>query len=205
MTARETPGSGPGANLPKTSRGRHTRLAILRAAETVIGEKGFAAASIADITRTAGIAQGTFYIYFQSKDEVFAELVAEMSRWTRASLSEAVADAPDRMAAERAGLEGFLRFVRGRPALYNIVEEARFFNPDAYRAYFEQFAAAYVINLERAVEEGEIRPGRAEIRAWALMGIARSLGERYGLWDDGSDITAIVDEVMEMIETGLRP
>ena len=74
---------------PRTRRGQDTRDAILRAAEVVIGETGFAAASIADITRKAGIAQGTFYIYFQSKDEVFRELVLEMSRLTRAFLTEA--------------------------------------------------------------------------------------------------------------------
>lgn len=53
---------------PATKRGRDTRDAILRAAEEVIGARGFAAASIADITRAAGIAQGMFYIYFDGKE-----------------------------------------------------------------------------------------------------------------------------------------
>lgn len=193
------------SSRPKTRRGQDTRSAILRAAEAVIGEVGFAAASIADITRSAGIAQGTFYIYFQGKDEVFGELVAEMGRLTRAALAEAVADAPDRLTAERKGLHAFLSFVASRPTLYNIVEEARFVAPEAYRAYFTTFARGYARNLTQAVRDGEIRDGDAEVRAWALMGMAMTLGERFALWESGADIDAVVREVFDMLENGLRP
>ena len=168
--------SRPPAPRPRTRRGQDTRASLLRAAEAVIGETGFAAASIADITRRAGIAQGTFYIYFQSKDEVFRELVMEMGKLTRAFLTEAVADAPDRLTAERRGLRAFLAFVAQRPALYNIVMEARIVAADAYRAYYTTFARGYAQNLALAVREGEIRPGDAEVRAWALMGMAVTLG-----------------------------
>lgn len=190
-----------------TARGEDTRSAILTAAESVIGERGFAAASIADITRTAGIAQGTFYIYFTNKDTVFRELVSLMSRLTRATLSKAIAGIPDRLVAERVGLAAFLRFVAERPTLYNIVEEARFVAPDAHRAYFNVFAESYAQNLATAAAEGEIRPGNAEIRAWALMGMAKTLGERFCVWkaEGEIDVETVVAEVFDMLENGLRP
>ncbi|WP_370206131.1 TetR/AcrR family transcriptional regulator [Pararhodobacter marinus] len=190
---------------PRTRRGQDTRAAILRAAETVIGEVGFAAASIADITRAAGIAQGTFYIYFQSKDEVFRELVVEMGRLTRAFLTEAVADAPDRLTAERRGLRAFLAFVAERPALYNIVMEARFVAPDAYRDYYQTFARGYAQNLAAAMQESEIRAGDVETRAWALMGMAITLGERFAIWDKTKDLDQVVEDVFDMLERGLKP
>lgn len=201
----DAPSPRTAAARPRTRRGQDTRAAILRAAEAVIGETGFAAASIADITRRAGIAQGTFYIYFQSKDEVFRELVLEMGRLTRAFLAEAVADAPDRLTAERRGLRAFLAFVADRPTLYNIVMEARFVAPDAYRAYYTTFARGYAQNLLAAAREGEIRPGDAEIRAWALMGMAITLGERFAIWDGTGDLDRVVDEVFDMLERGLKP
>lgn len=188
---------------PRTRRGRETREAILRAAETVIGEQGYAAASISDITRAAGIAQGTFYIYFDGKEDVFRELVTEMGRLTRKTLSDAVAGAPDRLSAERLGLRAFLEIAATRPTLYNIVEEARFVDPDSYNAYFTSFARGYARNLAAAAREGEIRAGNAEIRAWALMGMAVTLGERYGL--TGGDRDEVVAEVFDMLEKGLRP
>ena len=190
---------------PKTKRGLERREQILRAAEQVIGEQGFSAASIADITRAAGTALGTFYIYFKSKEEVFRELVLEMGQLTRTMVAEEIARAPNRLEAERAGLRAFLRFVQAHPALYRVVEEARFVEPEAYRSYFTGFARAYERQLSAAVAEGQISPGDAEVRAWALMGIAKTLGERFVLWEETPDIDRVADAAFAMIERGLRP
>jgi AcrR family transcriptional regulator len=189
---------------PKTARGEATRRAILDAAEAVIGAKGFNEASIIDITREAGIAQGTFYIYFKGKDEVFSQLVLEMGRHLRHALREATADAPDRLSAEREGLRGFLSFVTAHPNLYRIIQEALFVDPAAYRAYFRTFADSYRDGLEAADAAGEIRPGDPEIRAWALMGIAKTLGERAVVWGDQTPIDHVVEAAHDMIVNGLK-
>lgn len=193
------------ASQPKTKRGQARRAKILAAAETVMGEHGFSAASIAQITREAETALGTFYIYFQSKEEVFHELVLEMGLVTRSMMTQAIADAPDRLAAERAGLRAFLVFVQERPSLYRIVEEARFVDPDAYRDYFSSFADAYASALRTAEDKGEISKGDAEVRAWALMGMSKALGDRYVLWEDAPDIDRVVDDAHALICNGLAP
>ena len=46
------------------------------------------------LAQRAGVALGTFYTYFSSKEEVFRALVREMSRATRAHVAEAVKAAP---------------------------------------------------------------------------------------------------------------
>lgn len=53
------------------------REAILRAAQRVFRDKGYHSASVHDIIDEARIARGTFYLYFDSKQEVFSELVDE--------------------------------------------------------------------------------------------------------------------------------
>ncbi len=190
---------------PKTKRGQTRREQILRAAERVIGQRGFTDASIADITREAGTALGTFYIYFSSKEEIFRELVAEMGHMTRKVLAAATMPADSRLEAEHLGLKAFLRFVAEHPALYRIVEEARFVDPPAYEDYFTSFAKAYRRQLERAADSGTIRPGDADVRAWALMGIAKTLGERYVLWGSSDDLDRIADDAFDLIRHGLEP
>ncbi len=190
---------------PKTKRGIERRAKILAAAEQVIGEKGFAAASIADITRAADTALGTFYIYFSGKDEVFRELVQDMGHATRSYAADQVAGAANRLDAERAGLKAYLIVVRDRPMQYRIVEEARFVDPDAYREYYTEFGKAYAEQLDQAVSKGEISAGDAEIRAWALMGIAKTLGERFVLWEEKADIDRVVAEAHAFICNGLAP
>ncbi|CUH84111.1 TetR/AcrR family transcriptional regulator [Thalassovita mediterranea] len=194
------------SSQPKTKRGIERRAKILAAAEQVIGEKGFAAASIADITRAADTASGTFYIYFSGKDVLFRELVEDMGRATRSQAAERIATAANRLEAERAGLEAYLIVVRDRPMQYRIVEEARFVDPDAYRTYYSEFGKAYADQLQQAAERGEISAGDAEVRAWALMGIAKTLGERFVLWEEGEvDIERVVAEAHQFICNGLAP
>ncbi|NBN64585.1 TetR family transcriptional regulator [Microvirga tunisiensis] len=190
---------------PKTARGEATRRAILDAAERVIGAKGFSEASIGAITREAGCAQGTFYIYFKSKEEVFSELVLEMGRLVRRALTQATANIPDRLDAEKAGLRGFLDFVAAHPDLYRIIQEALFVDPAAYRAYFSSFAEGYRLALADAEAAGQIRPGDCDVRAWALMGIARALGERAVIWEDRTPVAEVVDAAHDLIVHGLQP
>jgi AcrR family transcriptional regulator len=193
-----------GNSAPKTARGEATRNLILKAAESVIGAKGYADASISDITREAGIGQGTFYIYFRGKDEVFRELVLEMGRMTRHTLAEATRGAKDRIAAERLGLRAFLAFVAKHPALYNLVQEAQFVAPEVYRAYFQSFTDRYRRLLAGAAERGEISQGDAEVRAWALMGMAKALGERFAVFGTDRSVDEVAEIASDIIEHGLK-
>jgi len=119
--------------LPKTGRGEMTRRKILDAAKREIGRRGFAEASISTITAEAGVAQGTFYIYFRTKEDVMRELVLHMGRMLRHHLTEATAGAKNRLEAEKLGLRAFLDFVRKNPDLYKVVEESQFVDPAIYR------------------------------------------------------------------------
>src|SRR3546814_16621158 len=74
---------------PRTERGRRTLRALLDAAAAEFGEKGFHDGSISAITRRAGVALGTFYTYFDSKDAIFRALVRDM-RWEERSCRERV-------------------------------------------------------------------------------------------------------------------
>src|SRR5688500_20279356 len=125
--------SASGDKEPRTERGRQTVGRRTEAAAAESGERGFHEAAITGITRRAGVALGTFYTYFESKEEVFRALVLDMSRATRAHVAEAVKGAPDRLAAERIGLEAFIAFTRRHPELYRIIEEAQFVAHDVYQ------------------------------------------------------------------------
>lgn len=194
-----------GEKTPKTARGRRTLRKILDAAELEFGARGFHEASVASITANAGVAQGTFYIYFDSKERLFGALVADLGRRLRSYLHEAVAGAESRTEVERRGLEAFIGFVREHGNLYRIVMESQFVDPPAFRLYFMDFGTAYQAGLDRAVADGEVRPGETEGRSWALMGISLFAGLRYGIWEPERDIAPLVDSITDMIDRGLRP
>jgi AcrR family transcriptional regulator len=190
---------------PKTARGWRTWQKLLDSAEKEFGGRGFHEAAINRITENAGVAMGTFYVHFQSKEAIFRALVAYMGHLTRRWIAERVADAPDRLAAERQGLEAFIEFVREHGDLYRIVNEAQFVAPDAYREYYSEFAKAYQRRLEDAVANNEIKPGDDEQRAWALIGASVFLGMRYGVWDDARPASEVAKGAADLFEFGLKP
>lgn len=191
--------------MPKTQRGRETRDRLLEAAEKEFGERGFHEAAISGITQRAGVALGTFYVYFHSKEEIFRALVAHMGNLTRKWISERVAEAPDRLTAERRGIQAFIEFVRGHGNLYQIISEAQFVAEDAYREYYTGFADAYRQNLERAAAGMQIRKGDYEVWAWALIGMSVFLGMRFAAWDDSRSAEEMAAAVADLISTGMRP
>lgn len=188
---------------PKTQRGERTRQKILDAAEREIGRKGFGEASISTITAEAAVGQGTFYLYFRSKEDVLRELVLRMGRRLRRHLTLAVADAPTRLEAERRGLRAFLEFVRANPDLYRVVAESQFVDQSIFRRYYEELAASYRAGLLAAEAKGEIRKGDAEVRAWALMGISDMVGRRFALWDAKTPLKRVAEAAYELIAEGL--
>jgi len=190
---------------PKTERGKRTREKILRAAEIEFGEKGFHDAGISGITYRAGVALGTFYTYFESKEEIFKALVSFMSLRTRRWIAERVADAPDRMTAERKGLEAYIEFARLHKGIYRIISEAEFVANDAYREHYTGFARAYEDNLRKAGERGQIREGDYETWSWAIMGMAVTLGMRYAEWDESIPMSQIAETVVDLIASGIKP
>ena len=189
---------------PKTSRGRETRRRLLDAAEAEFGEKGFHDGSISGITQRAGVALGTFYTYFESKEEIFRALVAYMSRRIRDWIGERVATASDRLMAERLGIEAYIEFARQHKGIYRIISEAEFVATDAYREHYEGFARAYRRNLEKAARDGEIRPGDYEAWAWAIMGIAVFLGMRFVIMDESKSPSEVADIMTDLIANGIK-
>lgn len=190
---------------PKTARGKRTLNKLLEAAEIEFGEKGFHDAAISGITQRAGVALGTFYTYFDSKEEIFQALVSFMNRRTRRWIAERVADAPDRVSAERMGLEAYIEFVRQHKGIYRIISEAEFVANDAFREHYDGFARAYQSNLNLAGEKGEIRTGDYETWSWAIMGMAMSLGMRYADWDESRPASEIAEIAIDMLTRGIRP
>lgn len=190
---------------PVTPRGEATRRKLLSAAEVEFGAKGFHSASVSSITTHAGVGQGTFYLYFHSKEEIFSNLVREIGNNLRQTIAKVETQPSERLDIERRSLEAFLTFAQEHPGLFRIVQEAQFVDDQAFRDYYERLAGAYCQALTHATARGEILPGDAEVRAWSLLGIGHFLGMRYCLWNRRMPESHVVDEAMQMIHYGIAP
>ncbi len=212
--------SAPTTLMPVTARGEATRRRILDAAEDVFGEMGYYEASVSEITRRAGVAQGTFYIYFHSKRETLVELIEDIGDRLRAVTSAAIQDAPDRIEAERRGFASFFRFVHQHRRIYRIVEDAGRVAPEAVREYYRRISIGYERGLRAALQAGQVREMNVEAVGYALMGIGHFLALRWIIWPSEGGVEqeqvlgqqpetiipdAVFESVLEFIGRGLSP
>jgi len=197
------PSAASEGKAPRTDRGRRTLRAILDAARSEFGERGFHDASISGITRRAGVALGSFYTYFDSKDAVFRALVRDMSDQVRDQVAPALRSATDQIAAERAGLQTFIEFVRNHKEIYRIIDEAEFVDTASFRTHYTTTAARIAQRLGAAAERGEVRIDNAEVIAWAIMGMNVFLGLRFGVWAEDMPPARIADSIAALLRSGI--
>jgi AcrR family transcriptional regulator len=171
---------------PRTARGQRTLRKILDAARAEFGERGFGDSSIVGITQRAGVALGTFYTYFDSKEALFQALVRDMSAQVRDQVAPALRDSADAIDAEGRALESFLRFAREHRDVYRLIDEAEFVEPGAYREHYETTANRIAARLIAGRDNGQVADDfsdeELEIIAWALMGSNVFLGLRFSVW-----------------------
>ena len=187
---------------PRTARGERTLRKILDGAREEFGERGFSDSSIVGITQRAGVALGTFYTYFDSKEALFQALVRDMSAQVAETVGPAFVGSPNAFDAARDGLELFLRFARAHRHIYRIIDEAEFVDPAAYREHYETTATRIAARFVAARETGEIAADLSdddlETLAWASMGANVFLGLRYSVWAsaDPKNIAAIANRLL---------
>ena len=192
-------------NKPKTKRGRETLNRILSAAAQAFYEKGYHAASINDITRLAGVASGTFYVYFDSKYDLYKFLLLQCSHMIRKHLNQATKDCKTRREVEEVGLRDWLKFVQEHRYMYHVIWESLYIDKELFFDYYVNFCAAYVKGINAAKESGEIRREiDSEVLAWTLMGASNFLGLNWGLFKDHpTDLNNVVRSFMDIINGGI--
>ncbi len=178
------PSPGRQRQQDELPQGRATARAILQAAEKVFGRHGYHRASVADITREAGVAQGTFYVHFKSKRDLLEGCVRYMSREMRRELKMASDGLPDRRDVEREGILAFFRFLSPHRQIYRVVTESETMGREMAMWYYKKLAAGYRLGLAEGVILGQIRddlPIPYMVRA--LMGVTHMIGLKWLVWN----------------------
>jgi AcrR family transcriptional regulator len=185
-TAAETPDAAPRRRRrqSRAERSESTLRALYDAAAAVVGEVGYAEASVARITARAGVAQGTFYNYFESRQDLFDRLLPRLGQnmldWIREQVDPGLRGAEREVARMRA----YFRFLDEHPEFYRILYEAETLAPAAHARHMEIIAAGLVRSLGRSLERGEMPDGyqRRDLEpiAFILLAARGYLSMRYG-------------------------
>ncbi len=190
--------------MPRQRRQRQ----VLQSAKEVFSKKGFHGASISDIVQRAGIARGTFYLYFQNKRHVFdsllESLLEELDR--RIPTIEVGKGKPAPLEQLRANLTKVTTFSLEEPHLIQILfDHAMGLDNEMDRMlhkFYERVTDRIEWALRLGIEMGLVRPCQTRLAAYAVLGAMKEvMAQLASQRISPLDLKAVVDDLLEL---GLR-
>ena len=140
-TARPVDNGGEKPSGPRSRKGVETRARLVAAAKEIFERDGFLDARISDIAERAGLSHGSFYHYFESKEEVFREVAAEVDDRLSAPMYTVVLDSTSHRSPYeriREGIRQNLAIYRDEARIMAVIEQVRRFDKDVGAAWVER-------------------------------------------------------------------
>ena len=191
--------------LPKSKKAREKFDRIIQAADYHIYTYGFEKASIANITASADVATGTFYLYFKDKLELYHYLLDDYQRRIREHIKLRSFDCKTRYDKEKIGLIAWLEFVNENPHTYSIIWQSLSINKQLFIDYYQKFSSSYKKGLIK--DNQELIDMDHEDLALTLMGISSFLGLK-GMINNETKLTQdeieqTAESVMKILKSGI--
>ena len=192
-----------GIHAPKTKHGMTKLQLLLESAEKLFTRASFSEVSVSEICKEAHTAVGTFYIYFDSKTDVYRYLVEHYKQQIKQALAQSIADCTTRAEMEREGIKCFVKYAVANPNVYNIVWGSLAVEKEMFENYYISFAESYARALTRSKDELKVED--VTTMAYMLMGITNFLGLR-AMFDQMTpqQIDDVVDRaIMPILQKGM--
>ena len=160
-----------------TSRGERRRRQLVDYAARRFAEGGYHPTSISDIVEGLGVGKGVFYWYFESKEELFRQILADAQRDLRRAQRQAIEDEPDPLRRIVAGITATVEWLDANRHLFVLLEFARTeerFAP-LIRKGEEQAVADALPHVKAGVAAGLIRREDPLVLAHAILGVTDHL------------------------------
>lgn len=155
------------------------RERILEAAREVFSRRSYNEVTVAHITSEVGIAKGTFYLYFKSKEELFLEVIRDAGQRLRRAVGEAVAEVDDPLERVRVSVPVIFDICRREAGLYlAIFQQASFLESERYEEYnslYEPIARDFQATIEEGVRQGVFKAGDPRVLSHGVFGFLAGL------------------------------
>lgn len=187
---------------------------ILKAAKHLFSAQGYYQTQISDIHREAGVARGTVYQYFKSKDEIFETLLERLYEdWERA-LVTSESGTGDYMELFRSRVKNSFSLFFNDPEYCDILLRVALGSGQAFDRIVDMFNERLVrlikSNLEQAVAIGRVRNDiDLELASNMLGGALSRMLYYYSVKrkrpGEGLDIDKLVDGYIDLVGGGIFP
>lgn len=186
----------------------------MAAARTIFSERGYHETTVEDITRAAGVAKGTFYLYFQEKREIFLAIIRDLLDTVKA-IGTSVSDlAPSdhplafMQRAEAAALRLMEIFADNRALARLAYRESMGMDPGLeamIRDFYRETAEIEARNIRTGQQIGLLRACDPHVVAYAHIGmIERVLLTHLEAPELFPEPRELIRQMMQLAYEGLR-
>jgi AcrR family transcriptional regulator len=196
---------------PRSRKGAETRARLLEGAKQVFEEDGFLEARISDIAERAGLSHGSFYHYFDSKEQIFREVAEEMDDRLSAPLGAVILDPASRASPRERiamAIRQHLESYRDEARIMGVIEQVSRFDEPVNAARTErhdEIRAVVARSIARLQRRGLADPSLdPQLTSAAIGAMASRFAEMWltqGLVD--CDFDAGVDQLSRLVANAL--
>jgi AcrR family transcriptional regulator len=190
-------------NGPRSRKGAETRARLLAAAKEIFEENGFLDARISDIAERAGLSHGSFYHYFESKEEIFREVTAAVYDELEAPLGAVILDPKSELTPAqriRQALRLHMESYRAEAKIMGVIEQVSRYDEHVRASRFErgrESGKQVEESIRRLQRHGLVDPDLDPVIAAAALG---SMTTRFPeLWFVEGGLKCSFDEGVEQL------
>lgn len=180
----------------------NTKKSIFDSAIKVFSEKGYSRATMDDIALNAGVAKGTLYYHFKSKEEIFNYIISDGMKFITEEIEKAASKETMYLAKLKVLCKVELNLVYEKRDFFKVIL-SQLWGKEVRQLELRDAVSEYVSYIEnyikKAIEEGSIRKGKTSLMAYNFFGTLCSAAA-YELINEER---AGTDEIIEYIFNGI--
>ena len=209
MTADKTSPPEDGRSARAELRRKKRKAQMIEVATQVIAERGYANTSVSDVIKAAGVSRGTFYLYFESRDALFDEIIGAFVARLAATVNVIDADAANPLALLRENFRRVISLLASNRDLTKVLfREAVGLSAEVdarLNAFYDYLRRMVAGALEKGVMRQLTRQVDDVIVASAIVGMVREVIYSTIVVGDGEvDPDRITSAIIDFGMNGLR-
>jgi AcrR family transcriptional regulator len=189
-----------------TQRGKERREQLMSFAAARFAEQGYHPTSVSEIVAGLGVGKGVFYWYFDSKEQLFLEILKEAQTDLRRRQQQAIGDEEDPVRRIELGLRASMAWAeahRDHNKLIQFAATESTFVTALHRG--QDIAVSDVVkHVKEAIAVGRIRDTDPDMLAHAMVGVVGHL-TRVFIYDRGEPAETVADAAVAFCLDGLSP
>jgi AcrR family transcriptional regulator len=189
-------------SIPRSKEERRRQL--LDVAIQCFGEKGYHATQISDVIAKAKVARGTFYLYFESKREIFDAIMTELFGKVQTQIQTIPYDAIEKIPSQILGnIRRVTRLLMDSPLLAKLLMNEAVGLDAELDEKLRNFYGQILDYIRRGLKQGQamgfVREGNIHILAICLLGSFKEVFYQYFLGMEKPAEEAIIDEIYKLV------